>query len=117
MEREPFIAESLVKRIKTRQGWVYNLRTPKGPPPPEDPRLNELFYIAAQHFDFSPLFTGDQVQVRQVATDFMEHVYGLAEDIGIDRPMLDRRLKELSPHWRTALMVFRQTIDARVKGG
>lgn len=115
MDRSPLLHEALVKKVKTRQGWVYNLRSPKGPPPAEDPRVTELLYTAAQHFDFSPLFAGDQEQARQVSRDFLAHVRGLAADAGIENEVAER-LKVLLPFLRQSFLVFRQMLEAGIRG-
>jgi hypothetical protein len=114
IKRQGLLLEYLIKRRKTRQSDVYFYRKPMGPPP-GDEKINRLIHAAAQEFDFGPLITGDQQQVRQIASDFIEHLTKHARSQGVDKKIVHARLKQMSPFIRRGLMFFHATLDGRLK--
>lgn len=106
--------EVLVRQQKTRQGLVFKRREAAGPPPSGNPLLDELLHTAAQHFDFSPVFSGDQNQARQAAQLFKQHVLLIAREVGVSEQEVNERLDTLLPFWRTALRRFLTTVRAEL---
>lgn len=106
--------EVLTRQQKTRTGLVFKRREAAGPPPSENRLLDEMLHMAAQHFDFSPLFSGDQNQARQAAQLFRQHISVIAQEVGVSEEEVKERLNTLLPFWRTAFRRFLATIRAEI---
>jgi len=106
------LLEALIRRRATRQGFVFSRRETAEPPKPESPLVDELIHTVSQHFDFSPLFSGDQVQARQLATAFLEHMKLVAREINVPWDEVQARLSVMDPYWRKTFTLFQRTLRA-----
>ena len=107
--------ESLITRRMTRQGPIYMFRRPTGPPPND--AVDRWVHKAAQSFDFTPVFNGDQQQARWVAQDYIKHLQSEARRDGMDWGVVRARLRESAPYLRRGLHTFFVHYDGKLKSG